>query len=579
MVIVFVAGLGQHMERIERALIFEDLVPGIGERTGAILLDAAFRIETVAVERGGVIGNVTAGQVNTHVGGEAEPLEDAHHIGITTQDDGGTDTDIVAKRLVNVVIEVAGRVELGSRRTAVLAVVEHLLTIAVEGILAVGSLEIDRIDRSHILGRVPDIARLRARVIGAVLVGVGIAGTGIDLHPVVDLVVDAGAERVALEVRGYQDTVLVEITEGDAILGVLVATAQAKQILLTDSVFVGQEIHPVFVPCRDRISTDQAGGRVDDLIPGVVLIRIVELTTHLGGHARRSKSLGLLQRVATIDVVVVLEGFPGQLHKLILVGQVRLRDGTGLHTDGRLEVDHVVAVRAALGGKHDNAVGSTGTVQSGGRSVLEDGHALDVVRVDGGKGAIERNTVHDIQRGAGGVDGTGTADPDGSAFTRLTGTGSRGDTGDHTFQCLGDIGDGTLLEAFTLNCTGRTREGRFLRGTIGHDDGLVERLGVRVQDHVDDSTAIDQFVHEDITDSGELEGPVGRSVQRVCAIHVGGSTNHRTFNRNRGKRDAFPCGSIRDGTRHAHILGAEGNRQEQKQGAEEQFCFFHKHLH
>ena len=60
------------------------------------------------------------------------------------------------------------------------------------------------------------------------------------------------------------------------------------------------------------------------------------------------------------------------------------------HAQGMLVVHVEVrggrALVALLGGDYDNAVGCARTVDGGGGGVLEDGEALDVVRVDGRQG-------------------------------------------------------------------------------------------------------------------------------------------------------------------------------------------------
>ena len=81
------------------------------------------------------------------------------------------------------------------------------------------------------------------------------------------------------------------------------------------------------------------------------------------------------------------------------------------------------AAGALLGGDNDNTVGSAGTVDGGGRCILEDGEALDVLRVDGGQrvthagNAVIGNgqAVDDIQRVVGCVQGCSATDTDGSS--------------------------------------------------------------------------------------------------------------------------------------------------------------------
>ena len=74
------------------------------------------------------------------------------------------------------------------------------------------------------------------------------------------------------------------------------------------------------------------------------------------------------------------------------------------------------AFRTFLGGNKDDTIGSTGTVDSGSGSVLEDGEALDIVRVDHGEWVrytlntilIHSETIDDDQRAVGSVKGSTT---------------------------------------------------------------------------------------------------------------------------------------------------------------------------
>ena len=54
--------------------------------------------------------------------------------------------------------------------------------------------------------------------------------------------------------------------------------------------------------------------------------------------------------------------------------------------------------RAAFGGDHDDTVGGARTVKGSGGRVLENGQVFNVIRVDRGKVAIERNSIHYIER-------------------------------------------------------------------------------------------------------------------------------------------------------------------------------------
>ena len=86
----------------------------------------------------------------------------------------------------------------------------------------------------------------------------------------------------------------------------------------------------------------------------------------------------------------------------------------------------------ALGGDHDHTVGSAATIQSSSGSTLQNGHVLDVVRVDARQttlgagmthsltcGLLEGHTVNDIQGLVVTVDRADTADNHAAGSTRV----------------------------------------------------------------------------------------------------------------------------------------------------------------
>ena len=127
-----------------------------------------------------------------------------------------------------------------------------------------------------------------------------------------------------------------------------------------------------------------------------------------------------------------------------------LGDGAQAHEAGEADVGSLVP-GALLGGDEDDTVGCAGTVDGCGGGVLQDLHGLDVV---GGEvcdciaAFAHGNAVNHVERVVGRGDGTGTANADGHAGTRLAGGLLHLDAGNLALDEAGSLGDGPELDVF-----------------------------------------------------------------------------------------------------------------------------------
>ena len=102
------------------------------------------------------------------------------------------------------------------------------------------------------------------------------------------------------------------------------------------------------------------------------------------------------------------------LHEVLGVHLVVLGDGAIVNTLVDAHGKAYAVALATLGRDEDHAVGGAVAVKGGGGGVLQDGQALDIVRVQVGDVAAEGHAVDDVERRVGTVHGTDAADAEGS---------------------------------------------------------------------------------------------------------------------------------------------------------------------
>ena len=400
------------------------------------------------------------------------------------------------------------------------------------------------------------------------------------LEPVVDLALDVGAAGHTLEVGHLDETFLVEVAEGEHVLVGLVTAGNGHLVLLADRLGIGAQFQPVVVPLGGDAVHDLAGVVVEEfgdrLGERIVLLVHAEDGIGAAGHLCRSHRAGGSKAVA-IGHEVVLVHVIDILGPLVGVEGVVARNGAGGDTDIGLEGDLGATLATALGGDDDDAVRTAGTIERTGGSVLDDGHRLDVVGVEGVDRAVVRHAVNDIERGGGSVDGTVTADDHGSARTRLTGTGSGLDTGGHTVEGLGDVGDGPLFDLLGLDRLGRSREGLFLRRTISDDEhvGKHFRIGLECDGNHPVSGSVDDYLFSLVADGGEHEGASARNFDRVVAFEIGDSTRPGSFQHDRCSRQRLIGNGILDGSGNRDVL-REGSRHGEEHQRKKNGDFLHK---
>ena len=191
--------------------------------------------------------------------------------------------------------------------------------------------------------------------------------------------------------------------------------------------------------------------------------------------------------------------------------------------DAPLGVDrHDGVARLRLfGGDHNHAVGAAGAVQSVRSGVLEDGHRLDVVRVQVVQVAFIGHAIHNPERLLAGVDRTETADADRGGLaeiSRRAGGLHTGHAADQSRRHVGGLHLGNLIRFYDGS---RTGESLFLCRTEGHDDHIVDRLRILLHRDVDPGFSGDRQLLRLKTDKRHHERAVHRSRKRILAGRVG----------------------------------------------------------
>ena len=130
------------------------------------------------------------------------------------------------------------------------------------------------------------------------------------------------------------------------------------------------------------------------------------------------------------------------------------------------------------GGDDDYTVGTTGTVDSGSRGILQDIHRLDVGGVDVRKGTHEGDTIEHDQRVVRSSQRALTTDTDLHLGTRLRRSLCHKHTGDTTLQGLGGVGGCHLIQLLTTDVGHRTRHGLTTLGTVTDDHHFVHHVTV-----------------------------------------------------------------------------------------------------
>ncbi len=341
---------------------------------------------------------------------------------------------------------------------------------------------------------------------------------GPDPQPFIYTIVQVCTCRIAFETLDRKDTFIVQVTGRYKIVGFFILTAEVYRIFLTQTGFQ-QSVSPISPIIQFRIGvhlTIRPDRHVDT-------IRII---TEFAHHIIRRIGTGIFIPIPRIQIAII-QSTPSQLRQLIRRQLIRQSYSQTGEPPSRTEIDLAFFAGALAGRDHHDAIGCTRAVQGGGRSIFQDGHGLDIVRVDRIQITVVGCSVDHIKRRTGSVHGPDAADHNRRVGPRLTGIVDNLHTTALPLQSLSHVGSLDFFQRFFLDYAGRTRKGRFLARTIGDNHHLVDCHHVRFHFDLHAATGDDDLFRL-IAQIRKMECfCTGRDNHRKLPFLVGGYAVHR----------------------------------------------------
>ena len=569
--VVFVAQQGVDRVVSERAVVSEQLVERVADRAGIGLADHTSLRRCVAVVFVVYDRTLVVVEVGTHVERELQSVEFGVLPG-RAERGIGTGRKGVARVVGLVVVELGLRVETLCRGAVGKAVVvlRTVFVLAVAGrvrhVAAGHVLQVDGIDGRHELRRVPDVRGACVGEAQVVRFAVCEVGVHADLEPVLGLRIDVHASRVTVEVGVLKNTVLLVIAQRYEVVRTLRPAVHRDDVLGAYGRFVADLVHPVLVPRGLGVRADPARRLVDQRFPRIVFVGVVILgvfqPADLLAEVVRRIAAGTFEIHARTVLGAVTQRFVAHFDVILHVHQVVTVQCARGDADVTLVRYAYPVVFALLGRDDDHAVGTARSVERTGRCVLEDGHRLDVVRVERAQRAVVRHAVHDVERRGYGIDRPDAAYDDRGAFARLAAARGHLDAGNGTFERFADVAHHALLQLVALDYGGRAGERLLLGRAVGYDHDAFDLGGVFLHCDVDLGAARDLYLGRFVADVGDQERGVGRDVgKRVVSCDVRAGALRSALHDDIGPDDGFAVGSgyhaadggiLRRGRRHAH---------------------------
>ena len=580
-VVLFVTG--QDVEVVvagtEVGLVFSQVLLVDGEH--AVVLDVSQTVDRSAAAEDraelGVAG-VVAGQVE--VGGQGQSAQRG-------EDGAGLADEHVGIVVGDIILVVADGVA-HHGRTDEVRVVGVIDDTAVDGLdRTVGVADVQRVDRTHVVGHVEHVARGTPGTVGTVGAGVGMAEAhgGGHLEPLLHLVVGVDTAGVTFVLGVADDTAVIHETAARIVVEALAGTADGKVVLLTERV-----VEDFVVPVIRRIVVFAVavaeGGvgvqtqvRTDELFACGIAEYTVTQTAARAEQLLVRESIGLrsgVRGLAVADQVLVVQQLIIGFIVLARVGDhIVVGDQSAVGAEAGVELDLRVA-GTLLRGDQDDTVCTAVTVDGRCGSILQYGHRLDVVRVDVFDGAFERRAVNDDKRARAGAHGADTTDADrGAAARRVTGSGNDLDTRRSTCQGVCHVRGDLLLDFIALDHGCGTGKRTLRRCTVGHHDGLLQEFLARSECGVDHSFSFDGDFEILVADKTEDKHAVARGGELEVTVQISGGAGHRSFQAHRSERDDFSCACISHRTFHLDVLGEKADRTNKQKACQNKSDLFH----
>ena len=306
------------------------------------------------------------------------------------------------------------------------------------------------------------------------------------------------------------------------------------------------------------LRADGTVGNEDLVVPGLRPLAVFL-------QPRRGELHGLVDG-GRIAALVVVPGLVKVLRPGVTVGDHVRHGGRRLEREVHLVVHRGGSLLRTLGGDEHHTVRRAGTVDGRGCGVLQDGHALDVVRVQ--EAGVALDTVDEHQRAAALADGGLTADVERRGGVRTAVRELEVQVRHTALEHLRQVRVGTSVKGlFSHRFHGSGEVGLLLRAVTDHH-GFIQHLGVGSERDVDLLPTVDRNGNRLVTDTLEGQTGIGRYGDGVAAVHVGRHARRGPFHHDASADDRHsllvqdPSGNGDLAGSPAARLGERGNREQ-----------------
>ena len=197
-----------------------------------------------------------------------------------------------------------------------------------------------------------------------------------------------------------------------------------------------------------------------------------------------------------------------------------------------------------LGSDDDDTIGSTRTVNSCGRSILQYCKGSNVIRIDSTDRCIaHRYSINNNQRIIIRRQRGSHTDTDGTTATRCTIARYYIHTGNFTYQSIFSSQLLTFVQFIRFHGQQRSGHIAFLHLSIADDYYFVQQFAVFLHGNYNERFICHGDFLSFIPDAGDGKHISGSRLQCKIAVHIGDSTYRSTFNKNVSSDDRF-TGSV-----------------------------------
>ena len=255
--------------------------------------------------------------------------------------------------------------------------------------------------------------------------------------------------------------------------------------------------------------------------------------------------IGIIVRIGTCTVFLQLfisirNGFAIVSKTLVYIGYCRIGiQFFGLFcqlgkTECTVVIDRHLAGFTLFGDNQQDTVGSTRTINSGGRSILQDGHLFDIFGIQVLKVSVFRDNIIDYhQRSA------ATTDRNGRSLTDTTTGRGYDDTRYLTGQCLSNVGGRNLSQVFRIDSGHSSGYLSFGCGTITYHNDFIQYFRIFFHDNPQVLFLADNDDLILISDIRNDDGSLPRNIQFKMSVKIGNHTVCGTFHHNRSTDNRF----------------------------------------